>query len=235
MNTTEGNKMHEAMQSESIAELAEALSKAQGEIEGATKDAVNPFHKSKYADLHSVIACAKEPLATNGLSVVQPTQMIAGQLCLITILMHKSGQWIKSVVPLLSDKQDPQSIGKVYTYYRRYAYSSLLGISQYDDDAEEAMKKERKAAKEPQAPEPDMVEVGPKEYTMMELENKILSDKRVIPDKAKLQAFIKEKADAVSKTPAQIINSAMKNEMQFNGFYNAFNTSLSHTASPPSP
>ncbi len=234
MNVNEGNKMNDAMQSESINELADALCKAQGEIEGATKDAVNPFHKSKYADLHSVIACAKEPLANNGLSVVQPTQIINGQLCLVTLLMHKSGQWIKGIVPLISDKQDPQSIGKIFTYYRRYAYSSLLNISQYDDDAEEAMKKERKEAKA-QPPQPEVIEVGEKVYMMVDLENKILSEKRVIPDKAKLKAYIKEKADANNKTPAQIIASAMKSESQFNGFCTAFfSISPSHTASPSS-
>lgn len=92
------------MQSEQINELAEALSKAQGMIEGAAKDSKNPFFKSSYADLHSVMACAKEPLASNGLSVVQPTTVIDGQLCLVTTLMHKSGQWIKSVMPIVLAK-----------------------------------------------------------------------------------------------------------------------------------
>lgn len=40
--------------SESIGKLAEALSKAQGEMKGAIKDADNPYFKSKYADLASV-------------------------------------------------------------------------------------------------------------------------------------------------------------------------------------
>src|SRR6186713_1151843 len=111
MNDTQGKTMSESMQSESINELAEALAKAQGEIEGASKDAKNPFFKSKYADLHSVMECAKLPLMTNGLSVVQPTQMIDGQLSLVTILMHKSGQWIKGIMPLILVKQDPQAIG----------------------------------------------------------------------------------------------------------------------------
>jgi len=226
--------MSESMQSEFINELADALAKAQGEIEGATKDSSNPFHKSKYADLHSVIICAKEPLAANGLSVVQPTQMIDGQLCLVTLLMHKSGQWIKSIVPLLSDKQDPQSIGKTYTYYRRYAYSSLLGISQYDDDAEEAMKRDKKAEKQQAAPE--TIAVGPKEYTFGDLVMRLLKDKKFIPVESELKAFIKEKADAFKMTPAQVINSAMKSDNQFNDFHKAFiNILSSHKASLSEP
>jgi len=40
--------------SELINELATALSKAQGQIRGAVKDAENPHFRSKYADLASV-------------------------------------------------------------------------------------------------------------------------------------------------------------------------------------
>jgi hypothetical protein len=41
--------------SESIAALAAALAKAQGQMKGAVKDSANPFFKSKYADLASVV------------------------------------------------------------------------------------------------------------------------------------------------------------------------------------
>lgn len=141
------------MQSEEINELAEALSKAQGLIEGAAKDSKNPFFKSSYADLHSVIACAKEPLSSNGLSVVQPTQIIDGQLCLVTMLIHKSGQWLKSIMPLVLAKQDPQSVGSAITYYRRYNYCSLVGISSIDDDGNAAMDRKDVGEKvQPKAP-----------------------------------------------------------------------------------
>ena len=40
---------------DSIAELAKALAKAQGEIENASKNAANPHFKSKYADLAEVL------------------------------------------------------------------------------------------------------------------------------------------------------------------------------------
>ena len=53
--------------SESIKELAGALSKAQGAMTAAKMDSVNPFFKSKYADLGSVIQASKSTLAANGL------------------------------------------------------------------------------------------------------------------------------------------------------------------------
>ena len=58
-------------QSESINKLAMALVKAQAEMGGAVKDAKNPFFKSNYADLTSVIKTIKEPFANNGLAYVQ--------------------------------------------------------------------------------------------------------------------------------------------------------------------
>ena len=58
-------------QSESISELATALSKAQAQMGSAIKDSENPFFKSKYADLTSVIAAVRKPFADNGLSFVQ--------------------------------------------------------------------------------------------------------------------------------------------------------------------
>ena len=51
--------------SETIVELATALAKAQGQIEDATKDGINPAFRSKYADLAAVRAVIREPLATN--------------------------------------------------------------------------------------------------------------------------------------------------------------------------
>ena len=58
-------------QSQSITDLATALCLAQAEMGGAIKDSNNPFFKSSYADLTSVIKVIKEPFAKYGLSFVQ--------------------------------------------------------------------------------------------------------------------------------------------------------------------
>ncbi len=186
------------MQSEQINELAEALSKAQGLIEGAAKDSKNPFFKSSYADLHSVMACAREPLATNGLSVVQPTQVIDGQLCLVTMLMHKSGQWVKSVVPLILAKQDPQSVGSAITYYRRYLYASLVGIAQMDDDGESAM--ERKPKAEPTKPT-ESPSIGSLMMALAKVDTHI--------DKSNLASFLAKFAVSKNTTVEAVIKSAL--------------------------
>lgn len=124
------------IKSETINELATALSKAQGEMSAAKKDTTNPFFKSKYADLSSVWEAARGPLSKNGLSVVQTTNPTDGKSVeLVTALLHSSGQWITGTMVMIPTKQDPQGLGSCITYMRRYALSAILGISQDDDDA----------------------------------------------------------------------------------------------------
>jgi hypothetical protein len=186
------------MQSEQINELAAALSRAQSMIDGATKDSSNPFHKSKYADLHSVISCAKEALGQNGLSVSQLMQTIDGQIHLITLVMHKSGQWIRSAMGLSFDKLDPQTIGKVITYFRRYCYAAALGITQTDDDAESAMERPKKEAKLMTKPEE-------KEPTIEVLLQEVTS-KGIAVDKKTLLEFILSLRDKSNAKGGKVIS-----------------------------
>lgn len=124
--------------SESINDLATALSKAQGEITGALKDSANPFFKSKYADLASCWDACRVPLSKNGLSVVQGMQVSDGSLHLITRLLHNSGQWISSVTPVAPKDDSAQAMGSALTYARRYALTAMVGVAQVDDDGNQA-------------------------------------------------------------------------------------------------
>lgn len=126
------------MQSETIGALAAALAKAQGEIQDAVTDSANPFFKSKYADLHSVISAIKDPLSKHGLAYVQSPDFEGNTVTLVTTLMHSSGEWVKSRITMTPQKPDPQGIGSVITYARRYALAAIVGIAQQDDDAEAA-------------------------------------------------------------------------------------------------
>lgn len=122
-------------QSESIKELATALAKAQGVMEGAKKDSLNPHFKNKYADLESVWDAARKPLTDNGLSVVQiPLGMSdRGHLQVHSVLMHVSGEYIGGTIEIPA-KMDAQGIGSAITYARRYALAALVGIAPEDDD-----------------------------------------------------------------------------------------------------
>ena len=52
-----------------------------------------------------------------------------------TTLMHSSGQWLRSKIKLPLSKVDAQGVGAAVTYGRRYGLSAMVGIAQYDDDA----------------------------------------------------------------------------------------------------
>jgi len=126
-------------QSDQINELLTALSKAQGMIKGASANSVNPHFKSKYADLSSVWEACRDALSQNGLSIIQfPCEFSDNRMFLTTRIGHSSGQWLEQTMSSPVDKPTPQGIGSVLSYMRRYALSSVVGISQLDDDANEA-------------------------------------------------------------------------------------------------
>lgn len=142
--------------SESIKELATALSKAQGEIKPALKDSDNPFFKSKYADLASVWEVCREPLSKNGLSISQHPSLDGNAVSIETMVMHTSGEWLLSKLSMTPKDLTPQSIGSAITYARRYALSSIVGIaSEIDDDgnaASQVAKAVKAVPKTPAAP-----------------------------------------------------------------------------------
>jgi len=126
-------------QSENIADLAIALSKAQAENGTVHKDAKNPFFKSNYASLAQVWETVRPALTANGLSVVQLPSQDASGYYVESMLIHSSGQWIKCRTYMKPVKEDPQGIGSLISYARRYALQSLVMVCPDDDDGEMAM------------------------------------------------------------------------------------------------
>lgn len=137
------------MQSESIANLAKALSIVQGKLTHAKKDSANPFFKSKYADLESVWDACRDLLAVNGLSVAQfpgTYSDLDKSMSLNTILMHTSGEWISQEMTVPVSKADAQGAGSALTYMRRYALAAVVGVVQADDDGNAASNPQSKPA-----------------------------------------------------------------------------------------
>lgn len=131
-------------QSESIAALAAALSKAQSAITGALKDSANPFFKSKYADLASCWDACRSQLAANNLAVIQTTEVTEAGTVLVTTLAHSSGEWMRGYLPVLTKDAGPQGQGSGLTYARRYALAAMVGLAQIDDDGEAAQARGKK-------------------------------------------------------------------------------------------
>lgn len=126
------------MQSEQTNELFTALAKAQDEMEIARKDCNNPFYKSKYADLQSVVGSSRPSLAKHGLSVIHIMEQQDQHTYMTTQLSHSSGQYIRSRVKLSPVKSDVQSLGSYITYMKRYCYAALVGVVTGEDDDGEA-------------------------------------------------------------------------------------------------
>lgn len=137
------------MESPELNKLFEALAKAQMEMEIAKNDSVNPYYKSSYADLKSIVEASRPVLAKNGLCVIQRTIPGKNGLSFLhTRLGHSSGQWMESLIAINPPKQDIQTLGSYMTYLRRYSYSTMVGVvtGDEDDDGENAMNREKPEA-----------------------------------------------------------------------------------------
>lgn len=130
----------ESYQSQDITELAKALLAVQSQLQPALKDAENPFTRSSYATLNSVMNTCRQALLANGILMTQfPVPAETGHLGLATKLIHaESGQWHSSLAVVPLPKADPQGYGSAQTYARRYALCAMLGIVTEDDDGEGA-------------------------------------------------------------------------------------------------
>jgi hypothetical protein len=156
--------------SPTIIELTKALHKAQSSLHGVVKDAKNPHFKNRYATLEAVIDAAKPALQANGFAFTQaPGALVDGALEITTMLMHSSGEWLRSTLHVPLQKKDPQGVGSAITYGSRYALMATLGLPPVDDDAEAAT--ERAHAKPITAPRAGL---GAKGY--LELTAAFLSD-----------------------------------------------------------
>jgi hypothetical protein len=131
------------IKSESISNLAKALTTFQIKVGSIKKDSVNPFFKSKYASLTTIIEHITIPLAESGLCYTQ----FPDDAGLTTVLMHsESGEYIQATYVMPVAKQnDPQALGSAITYARRYAIGSILGLAIDEDDDANAATQQPKA------------------------------------------------------------------------------------------
>jgi hypothetical protein len=133
--------------SPSIAALSTALIKFHSLVPKIPKSCRNPFLKSKYADLSTILDIVQPVLNECELVIMQHPTADYG---LTTILSHSSGEWVSSQYQMQPTEQTvekaqngqpavkgitPQSIGSVITYQRRYAIGAILSLN-IDDDTD---------------------------------------------------------------------------------------------------
>ena len=132
-------------QSEQINELAAALAKAQEVMPKAKMSGVNSRFADKatgktgaYATLDDIRDAVKDTLTANGISYTQHPYSINGEVGVETMLIHSSGQWMRSRFGVPASKHDPQAYGSLLTYVRKFALAAAAGVStQEDTDADE--------------------------------------------------------------------------------------------------
>ena len=114
----------------------EKLSAVKSEVGRISKDSSNPFFKSKYFDVNSLLLHVEPIIQKNGLLLLQPIQ----DGLVKSIIFDTNGFSIESGIAL-PELNDPQKLGSAITYYRRYTLQSLLALQAEDDDANLASNK----------------------------------------------------------------------------------------------
>lgn len=120
----------------SVKELVTALAKA--------RLAFEPIEKNKkvctrngqlmyaYATLDQIIEKTQKALSENGLCLIQLLSGDNGLITIETILAHSSGETLSSSITVPGNPK-PQEAGSIITYYKRYSYSTLLGVNSEED------------------------------------------------------------------------------------------------------
>lgn len=123
------------IKSESIANLAAALSAFQNEVKQPLKDKKNPFFNSKYVPLENIVEVINNTAHSHGLSFIQYPTSSESKVGIVTVLMHNSGEFIQTEPVYVTPKNnDPQSVGSAITYLKRYSLSAVFGITSDEDD-----------------------------------------------------------------------------------------------------
>jgi hypothetical protein len=132
--------------SDSIAQLAAALAKAQMELVNPVKclTAVidrwgtgNEGQSYRYAPLSAGLEIVRKTLCKHELAVIQTTHLDgeSGLVLLTTTLAHGSGEWVAASWPVCraADMTNPKLMGAALTYARRYGLFTLVGLAGEDD------------------------------------------------------------------------------------------------------
>ncbi len=195
---------------------------AQKKIGAISKDSTNPFFKSKYFDINGLLAVVKPVLNENGLILLQP---LDGDKLKTILIDADSGEEISSVVNLTLNT-DPQKMGSVITYFRRYSLQALLAIEAEDDDANSASN----GHQEPQRKNPPVKPVSGKDIAsglnnaasgkatkqQIEVLKALYAQANITPDKGTpmlVGLFMKEKTGDLTSAEATQLTCWLKDGM----------------------
>lgn len=121
-----------------MSDFYERLAQVQEEIGVLEKNADNPFFKSKYADITSMLKQIKPILDKYKFVMIQPSRFEAGVTLQGTVVIcTESGKQIESWCDM-PEIADPQKKFAASTYFRRLTLQNLLAVPSEDDDGNTA-------------------------------------------------------------------------------------------------
>jgi hypothetical protein len=170
--------------SEKLEQLPLALLEFHKKVGKIIKSDNNPFFKSKYASLATILDVITEPLTDCGLIIIQfPT----GLYQLTTRLQHTSGEYMQSTYEMQPVKHSPQDAGSVITYQRRYAIGAILNLNiDEDDDGNKASQGDKL--------DKNVIDLIAKADSVQELEKVFLNNKNLHKNNEFLK-LVKEKKE----------------------------------------
>jgi valyl-tRNA synthetase len=133
--------------SDTVVKISPALVDVQ-EWLAAKDDQYNPFFKSKYADISTILNAIRPKMKECGIGILQSIAVSDNRkMTCTTRIIHESGEWIESEFSLEAANSKPQDYGSAATYVRRYGMCAALCIATNeaeDDDGNEADKEKQK-------------------------------------------------------------------------------------------
>lgn len=143
--------------SETKTNIYSAMIKARGQFETIVKTETAKGEKFswQYANLEQVIDKTSKGLSDNDLVIIQFPINEEGRVGVLTILHHAaSGETLEKPFTTEDFRKDPQGIGMVITYFRRYAWMAVCGLAPEDDDGVSAMPSKTQPQASHTQPEP---------------------------------------------------------------------------------
>ncbi|URJ46422.1 ERF family protein [Paenibacillus polymyxa] len=133
--------------SESNKSISKALVTAWGAIEApkhntsvTVKTKTGVSYDFSYTDLDGIFDALKAVYRENKIAVIQDPKTVMTEkglmLSVETMLLHESGEWVKSEPLQVSASSSMQDMGGQITYMKRYSLSAMSGLpTEKDDDA----------------------------------------------------------------------------------------------------
>jgi hypothetical protein len=131
--------------SDTIAQLAAAMAKAQSELVNPPKSLTAVLERGngtsvqtyRYAPLSSGLDIVRKSFGKYELALIQTTHVDRERsfVLLTTTIAHGSGEWISGLWPVcsLADLGHPKLMGAALTYARRYCLFTMAGLAGEDD------------------------------------------------------------------------------------------------------